>query len=828
MKPIGQTFSIIEPPQPTGAVGVFVTQIDVFFQSVSSRYGIELQIRTTENGYPTSNRLPFARKILLPTDVDSNGVSIIRSSQNATIATPFVFDTPVLLQSNKTYAFVLIPLGGNPDYNVWTAAVGGNDVTTNTPIYTNNDSGDLFLSSNDIAWDPVINEDIKYTIYVAKFTTNSGTAYFRPPEEDWIMYKNATGKFMVRETVMFGNNYSNVAVLTVAGVQGTFNVNDTVYQSNGTANVVGKVYSSNSSVIKIANTTGAFAVTSGGVPLLFNANSTSNASVSTVSQSLSVVTGSNTVSLPDSSIFAVNNVIFVQTNNRSITQVVRVTSKPSKTTITVNPSINFTDTNALYGRVMYDGALSGGFSGNAEYHDTQYAVLDAVTSNTTMNLHGVSSVPMFGLISGTSATLIGAHDPAFNSITTNFTSYTPSNTEMNWSFRGFQNDSNYTQDGQFISIIDGAVNELTDYERVAMSRSNELSGLPPARAGNNSVLIKIDMTSQNTYVSPYVDTIQNNITYTYNIVSNENNLSGAYLAVANISGNVVVGDTITSTAFGNVVAARVASANSSYIRVTNINGVFQQNTTFTTSLGGSGTIVVPERYNEANTNGFYQCSRHISKTIVLGDGQDSEDILVKLSAYRPANTNVNVYARLLNGADNQPFNQKSWSKLNQTSLPTLLSSRVNIDDIVELTYGFNQSSVLFSNGVSCNTTNNVVSVPSTLGLSNNTFIYLQSNTSTSSSFNVREVVYVVNSTAVVIDRPTSMVVTNGVIGVIPGIESTTSAFLYDLNSNIVRYSTYGDVVYDGYKQYALKIVPTADSTSLVPRVGDVQVLNLQV
>ena len=66
MKPIGQTFYVNQPGN--GIPGVFVTKVDLYFKKVSSIYGIELQIRTTDNGVPTVERLPFASKFLFPTD----------------------------------------------------------------------------------------------------------------------------------------------------------------------------------------------------------------------------------------------------------------------------------------------------------------------------------------------------------------------------------------------------------------------------------------------------------------------------------------------------------------------------------------------------------------------------------------------------------------------------------------------------------------------------------------------------------------------------------------------------------------------------------------
>lgn len=59
-------------------------------------------------------------------------------------------------------------------------------------------------------------------------------------------------------------------------------------------------------------------------------------------------------------------------------------------------------------------------------------------------------------------------------------------------------------------------------------------------------------------------------------------------------------------------------------------------------------------------------SRYISKTVVLKDGQESEDLKVYLTAYRPVGTDIKVYGKFLNGTDPEPFDEKVWTELDYT------------------------------------------------------------------------------------------------------------------------------------------------------------------
>jgi hypothetical protein len=835
MKPIGQTFFINEPAPPTGASGVYIDQIHVYFKSVSQNYGIELQLRITETGVPTPNRLPFASCILRPDDVYiGTNTPVIRYSDDASIPTIFQFPSPVYVEANKSYAFVLMPLGGNPEYQVWTSEIGGTDVTSKQPIATNNDTGDLFLSSNDISWTPVITEDIKFTIVTANFTSSTGTAVFTSPDEEFVQYKDTIGQFYVREPLVFGNGYYNIATLAISSYNGTFNNGDIVYQSNGTVNTaVGKVYSANSTYIKVSNTIGIFNTSN---TLYDSNNGLANAVISAAYQNVITTASSNTVTVPDSSIHSIYETIYIQTNNRSQSQVVWVMSKPTTTTITTSNPITFGDSSAIYGSVVANAQLTAKFSSENIVRDFRYAILDSTTANSTVNLSGIKNGQMIGLISGASANLISTVSHVYNSVTDNFNSLAVPNTNLNWYFSGANNDSQYTADINYTQLTDGVIYEFLDQERAHLSRSDEYTALPAGRAGNPTMKLSVGLSTQNNKVSPVIDLIETNITYTKNIIDQNQYLNGGYLTINSVSTPIAIGDTIyqntaSFTGYANsLTSGTVYFANNTFVKVNNINGKFINSNIYVTDASGNGYIITANSYKESigGLGTYNGTSRYISKNVVLGEGQDAEDILVYLSAYRPPTTNFNVYAQIQNSHDSENFDIKSFTKLREISPTSLTSSLTDPDDQVELVYGFYQSQQLFPNNTITDTANLTVQCISTASITNNSFIYLQSNNNTSPlQFNVREVIHVLNSTAFVIDIPPSFSDTDAMLGYIPGIETTTSAFNFDQNSNIVRYVTYNDQVYDSYLQFASKIVMIGNNSILAPRVGDLRVLALQ-
>lgn len=823
-KPIGQTFYVSEPPPPNGVDGVFVTAIGVYFKNVSSVHGIEIQIRKTENGLPTPYRMPFATKFLPAANCSA--------SDTATSETRFYFDTPVFLPANDLYALVLMPAGGNPDYLVWTGTISDTDVTTNTPIYTNASVGDMFLSSNDLSWEPVYTEDMKFNLYTANFTSMSGHAYFKAPNEEWISYSEPVGNFRPRERIYFGNTPIQTVQFSVSSTNGTFNVGDTVYQGNSLFVATGIVTAANSTVIKIKNANGAFINSTAVSPnaVLISANSGANCIANIVYQYVNTTSGSNTVGVPDSSQFTASNTnYYIQTNNRSNTQIVKCTAIINSTAISVNAQIGFTESAAIIGRLIANGDMRGGYSGGVKSPRSEFysMVLDNSTANSTVNLanSSLSNCQIIGILSGASAWIRRVKSNVYDSITPHFQALAYTNTSINYYLQGLQ-ETTYLKDANgTIQLINSQINELTDFRRIDMSRSNEFALV----SGNSSLIIDAALSTQNARVSPVIDNIRTTATMTANKIVPEWKLTGYKLAYKLTSANSTmnVGDTVTMTSSGNTTTGSVISKTNNFIIVANVVGKFiGGNTAFTGLNGLTGYVTVANRFSESSSNSVNgSASRYISKNVVLAANQDSEDMVVYLTAYRPPNTNFLVYARILNSADNETAETKRWSRMPEITIPQIYSATGNIDDQAEIQYGFPQSQLLYSSNTQCNTSSQNVTVTSTQYISPGNCIYYKDS---ANGFNVRRVIYVTNSTSLVVERPPSFVSANANLGIIPGMEHSEAAFLYDQANNVVRYTTESDAIYERYIQFAIKIVPVGDNPTLVPRAADVRAICLQV
>lgn len=168
--PLSQTFEV------TDTNGVFITKCDIYFKNKDNNgIPITLQIRTIETNTPSNIILPFAEKTLTPEQVIT--------SSNGTLPTTFTFDSPVYLESGKSYAIVLISCSSL--YDVWISRISETDISnsSNLSVVVSQQPllGQLFKSQNSSTWQASPLEDLKFTLYRADFVTSPGSVRFYNP-----------------------------------------------------------------------------------------------------------------------------------------------------------------------------------------------------------------------------------------------------------------------------------------------------------------------------------------------------------------------------------------------------------------------------------------------------------------------------------------------------------------------------------------------------------------------------------------------------------------------------------------------------------------------
>ena len=144
------------------AGGMMVSSLDIFFRTKSDSLPVSVEIRNMVNGYPGQNVLPFSFVTKNPADVNV--------SADGSTATTFTFESPVYLEENTEYCFVV--LSNSTDYECFISRMGETDLITGQTISGQPYAGSLFLSQNASTWTAEQTDDLKFNLKICKFDTS--------------------------------------------------------------------------------------------------------------------------------------------------------------------------------------------------------------------------------------------------------------------------------------------------------------------------------------------------------------------------------------------------------------------------------------------------------------------------------------------------------------------------------------------------------------------------------------------------------------------------------------------------------------------------------
>ena len=187
--PLAQTFRVDE-------TGAFLTSVDIFMATKSNTDNLTIQIRPTDLATPQNFLLQDYAEVTLSPDQ-------VNVSEDGSIPTNVVFPSPIYLEPGITYALVLIA-PTTDEYTAWIARMGEENIQGSVEINfdeeasgldTRNNSGvsgdviisqqylngSLFKSQNGSIWTASQFEDLKFTLYKASFTNQSGTIFLNNP-----------------------------------------------------------------------------------------------------------------------------------------------------------------------------------------------------------------------------------------------------------------------------------------------------------------------------------------------------------------------------------------------------------------------------------------------------------------------------------------------------------------------------------------------------------------------------------------------------------------------------------------------------------------------
>lgn len=177
--PLAQSFYVQDD------TGIFVTSIDIYFETKDDSIPVTLQIRPMIAGVPSQMVIPLSEVTLTPDQVSL--------SADGSVPTRFTLPSPVYLPgprvqqvrqapigSLQTSEFAIVLQSNSPNYRVFISELGGTDILTGIKISQQPTLGSLFKSQNGSTWSPAQVEDLKYRVNRASFVEEGLTRFYNP------------------------------------------------------------------------------------------------------------------------------------------------------------------------------------------------------------------------------------------------------------------------------------------------------------------------------------------------------------------------------------------------------------------------------------------------------------------------------------------------------------------------------------------------------------------------------------------------------------------------------------------------------------------------
>lgn len=156
--PVAQTFMFAEDQ--------VLSKLGLYFASKDNKYDLIVQVRDTDNGYPSANVLA---EVIVPYDK-------VKTSTNSGEETVVEFDNPIYLRADTQYAFTV--LTQSPTASIFIETLGRRDLLSNQIVQQNPYiPGLFFTSSNALAWTAEQDKNIKFNLYTTSYESKA-TVYF--------------------------------------------------------------------------------------------------------------------------------------------------------------------------------------------------------------------------------------------------------------------------------------------------------------------------------------------------------------------------------------------------------------------------------------------------------------------------------------------------------------------------------------------------------------------------------------------------------------------------------------------------------------------------
>jgi hypothetical protein len=252
------------------------------------------------------------------------------------------------------------------------------------------------------------------------------------------------------------------------------------------------------------------------------------------------------------------------------------------------------------------------------------------------------------------------------------------------------------------------------------------------------------------------------------------------------------------------------------------------------------TNIISNTYNSTDANSvvidsevkgpYLAESKHITSKVSFANNRFAEDVRVFMTAYRPSNTDIKVYARVHNSADPDAFDDRAWTPLQYKENAGRYSSKDDESDFVDYELGLplyaDSAQVLagtFTTTLGSNTLPAAGVTPSA-NLAAGDLVKLY-NPLIPEDY-IIDVVSVAGSSSIQLENPVS---NNNLVGSgfkVDRLKYYNTAFNNITSDNVSRYYNSSLATFDKFDAMQIKIVFLSDNTYVAPKVDGLQVIGV--
>ena len=359
-------------------------------------------------------------------------------------------------------------------------------------------------------------------------------------------------------------------------------------------------------------------------------------------------------------------------------------------------------------------------------------------------------------------------------------------------------DSTFTVDADYTTV--------KNYERLVLRSRKQISTTASETAsGFKSLQVRATLSTANKFISPYIDNESIRFHFDKNVINNLDSTDVTGTVAYSSGNNVVTGTGTTFTT--QVFPGEYAYFGDEYRRVSSVtsNTVLTVVNNFTTSNAVSQAMSIR---NEENPVGPYSSeSRYITKVVTLNDGFEAADLVTYLRINRPPGTSIKVYAKLLNENDSDAFDDKFYTpmELVGTETFTLNQNEYKEEKYVVPSVAKTGGSELLAGTVAVSNVSTTVTGTSTRFIED---LKIGDTIAVGTARTERVVSTIANNTSLTVESAFST------------LASTQDVFR--VLNNTVAYTTPDGRTFQGYKQFAIKIVFLSSNPSFASKVKDLR------